>query len=609
MNFINKIFKKMKKNFHWSSIAIFAAFKKLALSIVILLMVNNLAAQGPPTITMFAPLGGGTGSVITITGTNFTGATNVRFGGVPATSFTIVSPTMISAVVGSGGSGAVSVTTPAGNAARTWFSFQQRPTISSFTPVSGRPSTEVTIRGTNFSQINSVRFGNHEASFTIGLDLETIIAWVPFEAQSDRIYVSNFAGTAVSDSFMVIRNPEITGFTPSSGSTGTTVTISGAYFQGTTSVRIGGSAASSFTVVSPNMITAVVGVGGTGRIWVTTPAGSAQSREDFHFISAPQFSHFSPISGASGTTVTIVGTYFNNTTSVTFGGVPAASFTVLSPTTISAVVGSGTTGRIAVTTPLGTATSIQEFRHIPPPRILGFTPAIAGARTLITITGLNFNNATSVKFGDSAAVFAVQSSEIIRARLGFGESGHVSVTTPGGTDSLDGFTFVDAPKISSFYPGSATSGTTVKITGENLEHLTAVSFGGTPAISFRVISSTAIDAVVGKGSSGDVSVTTLGGTARREGFYFGPSTDVEATILQNPAQHQLQVNINSIKQERVTITLSRDNGLKSLIQTTTLVKGNNLININNYSNLRPGNYLLTISSGRGILQTLKVIKP
>jgi hypothetical protein len=66
------------------------------------LNLEHFAAAPPPatTLTSISPSGGSTGggTVVTITGTNFTGATAVNFGAVPAASFTIVSNTTITAV-------------------------------------------------------------------------------------------------------------------------------------------------------------------------------------------------------------------------------------------------------------------------------------------------------------------------------------------------------------------------------------------------------------------------------------------------------------------------------------------------------------------------------
>jgi hypothetical protein len=67
-----------------------------------------------PTITSFSPAVVTQRTAVTINGTNFTGTTAVRFGGTLATSFTIVSATQITAVVGAGNSGAISVTNASG---------------------------------------------------------------------------------------------------------------------------------------------------------------------------------------------------------------------------------------------------------------------------------------------------------------------------------------------------------------------------------------------------------------------------------------------------------------------------------------------------------------
>lgn len=68
------------------------------------------------TIASFAPTAASTGDTVTITGTNFTGATGVSFGGSAAASFKIVSATSIQAVIGAGATGSVNVVTPGGTA-------------------------------------------------------------------------------------------------------------------------------------------------------------------------------------------------------------------------------------------------------------------------------------------------------------------------------------------------------------------------------------------------------------------------------------------------------------------------------------------------------------
>jgi hypothetical protein len=80
---------------------------------------------------------------------------------------------------------------------------------------------------------------------------------------------------------------------------------------------------------------------------------------------APVISSIQPTQGSPGVTITINGANLEGATVVTFGGVPAASFVVVSPTQISAVVApNSVTGPVAVTTPGGTA-SYGSFTMLP----------------------------------------------------------------------------------------------------------------------------------------------------------------------------------------------------------------------------------------------------
>ncbi|MEO6722659.1 MAG: T9SS type A sorting domain-containing protein [Ferruginibacter sp.] len=83
-----------------------------------------------------------------------------------------------------------------------------------------------------------------------------------------------------------------------------------------------------------------------------------------------------------------------------------------------------------------------------------------------------------------------------------------------------------APAITTFTPTSAAKGNTVTITGTNFTGATDVSFGGTPASSFVVNSSTNITAIVPQGTSGSVTVTNAGGTGSKVGFYYLPLSGI-----------------------------------------------------------------------------------
>jgi uncharacterized repeat protein (TIGR03803 family) len=145
------------------------------------------------------------------------------------------------------------------------------------------------------------------------------------------------------------------------GPVGQSVQVLGQGFTGTTSVTFGSATATSFSVVSDTYLTAVVpGQATTGPVTITRPSGTLTSNRQF--LVTPVISSISPTNGPIGTVVTITGTGLLGATQVTFGGVKATNFTVVSSTEITATVPSGAkTGSIAVTTSGGTVSSTMTF--------------------------------------------------------------------------------------------------------------------------------------------------------------------------------------------------------------------------------------------------------
>ncbi len=76
-----------------------------------------------PSIADFNPKSAGVGTTVIITGSNLSGTTAVSFGGTNAASFVVDSDTQISAVVGTGSTGLISVITSYGMASLTGFIF------------------------------------------------------------------------------------------------------------------------------------------------------------------------------------------------------------------------------------------------------------------------------------------------------------------------------------------------------------------------------------------------------------------------------------------------------------------------------------------------------
>ncbi|MFD8503065.1 IPT/TIG domain-containing protein, partial [Streptomyces sp. NPDC059687] len=116
------------------------------------------------------PMSGG--NTVTLTGTGFSGATAVRFGGNSAISFTVFGSTRIVAVVPSGaGVVNVTVTTSEGTSAQAvTYTYVAAPSLSSLSPDRGPVSggIVVTLTGANLSSATAVRFDGIAAlSFTV----------------------------------------------------------------------------------------------------------------------------------------------------------------------------------------------------------------------------------------------------------------------------------------------------------------------------------------------------------------------------------------------------------------------------------------------------------
>ena len=146
----------------------------------------------------------------------------------------------------------------------------------------------------------------------------------------------------------------------SAGKEGAKIGILGQGFSASSVVKFAGVQATSVVRTGTTFITATVPAGAlTGKVTVTTGTKTLTSAQTFKVT--PSITCFDPPSGPVGTSVNIVGTGLTQTTKVTFNG-KSASFTDVSDTDLTATVPTGAkTGKIAVTTTGGTATSTKSF--------------------------------------------------------------------------------------------------------------------------------------------------------------------------------------------------------------------------------------------------------
>ncbi|MBL7693597.1 MAG: VCBS repeat-containing protein [Ferruginibacter sp.] len=100
----------------------------------------------------------------------------------------------------------------------------------------------------------------------------------------------------------------------------------------------------------------------------------------------------------------------------------------------------------------------------------------------------------------------------------------------------------DPPNITSFTPTSAWAGNIIAIRGTNLGDATAVSFGGIASVSLQIYSDTLLYASVGAGATGNVSVTTLSGSASAPGFTFNNTLNIlSVSPMKGPYSQRVKI--------------------------------------------------------------------
>ena len=444
---------------------------------------DQFTYEATPAVSAVSPVAGlpAGGSVVTVTGTGFTGASAVSFGGVPGTAVAVNPAGTAITVTAPAGTGTVdvTVTTPAGTSATTpadSFTYEAAPAVAAVSPVSGQPvgGAVVSVTGTGFSGASAVDFGATAAtSFTV-VSAGTVTATAPAGTGTVDVTVTTpvaTSATSPADQFTYQAIPIIASVSPVAGTPegDSSVTITGTNLSDATAVNFGANAgtvtansASAITVTSP------AGTAGTVDITVTTPVGisAITAADQFTYEDAPTVSAVSPVAGlpAGATTVTVTGTGLVGASAVDFGGVAGTNVTVNPAGTqlsVTSPAGSGSVD-VTVTTPLGTsATSTADtYTYETAPVVSSLSP-LAGpldGGASVTITGTGFTGASAVSFGSTAATsYSVTSPTEISAVAPAEGAGSVDVrvTTPigtSGTSAADQFTYEVAPAVSAVSP-------------------------------------------------------------------------------------------------------------------------------------------------------------
>jgi hypothetical protein len=496
--------------------------------------------QGVPVVTKVAlntgPLGGGI--PVTITGSSFTGATNVYFGGIPAPSYVVNGATSITATPPGNGAGTVNVTvtTPGGtstmNLTGDLFTYEGPPAVTKVNPNSGTTAggTSVTITGTNLLGATNVNFGGTPATSYTVTSATSITATSPAVQSGSVIVVtvitpSGTSATVPADQFTYVGSTQssiaVTRSMPATATPGASIIVT--LTPGTTF------ATSPGWGVTETLPTGWTFVSTTADNW-SVPGGAYQFAE----LSATPITYTVTAPSTSGA-YTFNGTYIdgNKGTGTVLGAVsvtvkpnPLLTYDTNHDGYIEKSEAVAALTDYLFNNTLSKAdcvTVITAYLFVTPvsstPTVLGVSPpsGMTSGGTSVTITGYAFTNATGVMFGSTpASSFTVNSDASITAfSPGAGPVGsvvNVTVTTPVGTSATsaaDQFTYIAPPTVTGVSPsvGTKSGGTTVTITGYGFTGATQVSFGGTPASSWTFNSDTSITATSPAGTPGTIDVT------------------------------------------------------------------------------------------------------
>lgn len=304
----------------------------------------------------------------------------------------------------------------------------------------------------------------------------------------------------------------------------------------------------------------------TGSKWVYVIDNNGVASSGYSLASlttnpAPTVSGVSPSSGttAGGTSITVSGTNFVSTPSISIGGNLVTGVGFTNSTTLTGTTPAHAEGGydVVVTNPDGqTGTKVAGFSYnapgAPAPTVTNVSPS-SGAQAggmAITITGTDFvqtplptctiggTACTDLAFINSTTLTAITPASATTGAK------NVVVTNPDTqTGTLtNGFTYTAnpaaAPTVSSIAPavGTTAGGDTVVITGTNFSAtISSVTLGGTACTSVVRDSATQITCVSPAHSSGDVDVVVTNSDGQFAslpgGFqYQAPATPATAVV-------------------------------------------------------------------------------
>jgi FG-GAP repeat len=233
-----------------------------------------------PTISGFTA-SAGVGGLVTITGTNLSGATAVSFNGKLATPIISNTATSITVRVPSGATtGKLSITNAKGTVISTTNFVVNpipAPAITGLTIPATVLGHNVTINGTNLLTVSSVTLNGTSLTIVTKKD-KSLVVTIPVGATTGKLLVTTPSGSVESAANVVVPAPTISSLSVTRQQVGKTVTIKGKTFDAVTIVTVNGTVVTNFTKTATSIVITIPAGAKTGYIVVTAPSGMATSK-------------------------------------------------------------------------------------------------------------------------------------------------------------------------------------------------------------------------------------------------------------------------------------------------------------------------------------------
>lgn len=380
---------------------------------------------------------------------------------------------------------------------------------------------------------------------TAGTSSVAVLSWsesaitvlVPPGTQAGSAFVSQYNLLSNGIPFTIAGPPGVSGISPSSGSSGTSVIISGSNFgapRGLGQVRLG---AINCEVVSwaTDSIEVLIPAGSTsGQIQVSQ--GGQWSNGMLFTVSAPVIQTVTPGSGSAGTPVYISGSGFGDSqgSASVWIGTALGIVTGWSDSQITANVAPGAASGNVQVVRNGYSSNAMPF-VVTGPEITGLSTSSAAPGTSITISGSGFGSEQgngSVWLGSTTGtVTSWQDATIVATVAANATSGIVQVLQNGTQSNAVPFN-VTNPHISDINPVSGPVGTSVAIFGSG--------FGDTPG-----------------------SITLAGNTVTVD---YWSDTEIDLTVTSSDRTGVIHVLQNGITSNGKTFTLTNLRGTTGFVQ-------------------------------------------